>query len=174
LTITACRFGDSFRPAAMECRLSPGATPPGTPYHPAASLHRVRACAVKRTNAPTNKAFPGKALPFPLLVLPFARPGRQPPGPFRRAFPLTKSQRRPPCGTVRSALTRLLVGLPILATLPGDASGRRFRRWGCSTSDDRARSGVSCRGYDDSPRCTPGFTVVVLFLTVLFLLCLPL
>src|SRR5262249_10495599 len=32
----------------------------------------------------------------------------------------------------------------------------------------------SRQGYDDSPRCTPGFTVVVLFLTVLFLLCFPL
>ena len=155
----------------MECRLSPGATPPGTPYHPAAmSLHRVRACAVKRTNAPTNKAFPGKALPFPLLVLPFARPGRQPSRALPAGIPLNEIA-APTTMRHRSFGVNPLTSW---SAYSGDASGRRFRRWGCSTSDDRARSGVSCRGYDDSPRCTPGFTVVVLFLTVLFLLCLPL
>jgi hypothetical protein len=44
-----------------------------------------------------------------------------------------------------------------------------------SSSDDRARSGIPGTGSDYSvPRCAPGITVVVLFLTVLFLLCLPL
>jgi hypothetical protein len=43
-----------------------------------------------------------------------------------------------------------------------------------SSSDDRARSGVPGSGFDYSPCRAPGITVVVLFLTVLFLLCLPL
>ena len=65
--------------------------------------------------------------------------------------------------------------------LPGPSEGIQrneicsLRATGISGSDDRARSSVPRSGSDYSdPFRGPGTTVVVLFLTALFLLCLPL
>jgi hypothetical protein len=101
-----------------------------------------------------------KGSSFPLLACPFVG--------AREVYDLHPAR---PKGIQRNKISPIITGyyrlpVPILATLLAT---------GMPSSDGRTRSGVPPpRGYDYSPCFTPGFTVIVLFLTVLFLLYLPL